>query len=109
MEKEVIQLSVEQKTLEVTEEESQVQASGTKSADNQDTQATREHLCASADCTLKGAAKKAVLCAVVVLVWMLLALATVMFYIPQVQSLCMCVVAHFVYPNWPLDYGILCS
>ncbi len=92
----MIKSSVDQKALEVTEEKSQVQASGTKSADNQDTQATREHLCAPADCTPKGAAKKAVLCAVIALVWMLFALPTVMFYIPQVRNLCRCIVAYFV-------------
>ncbi len=38
------------------------------------------------DCTLKAVAKKAVFCAAILVVWMALAIPTVMFYLPQVRG-----------------------
>ncbi len=52
-----------------------------------DDKSTAAHATASwthSGCTWEGTAKKAVLCAVIVVVWLVLAIPTVMFYVPPV-------------------------
>ncbi len=62
----------------------QVQGSATESTGNRTAGAHWVHL---SDCTLKGAARKAVLFTVIVVVWVLLGIPTLMFYLPQVWIL----------------------
>ncbi len=55
-----------------------------------DGRSTAAHATASwtySGCAWEGTAKKTVLCAVIVVVWMVLALPTVMFYVPRAQVL----------------------
>ncbi len=78
---------LELESLEAAENELQteyMQDPAKKSTGDQTTGAAWGYL---SDCTLKGAARKAVLIAVLVVIWVLLGMPTLMFYLPQVRIL----------------------
>ncbi len=85
MEKAQVHSKSEAELLGVAEEELQtqhMQDPDNKSTGDQTTGAAWPQWC---DCTLKGAARKAVLIAVLVVIWMLLAIPAWYFYLPQVR------------------------